>query len=151
MVHRFHLQRIFLKLTALSVLLALFAMPGMRWIKSIQPTQAAKILAVEAIQTGHSIEICSHHPLGCPKECKCPKTSVGHASNPDSNPDRLDQPYFAQCVEHGSLESPMEVGVFLNSNAILLDLIVWENPMEFGNSAKPLSPCLEPTEKIPRV
>jgi hypothetical protein len=138
----------------LMILCALLATQGMQWYRDIQAmgiTGTAKTTDRHRHPPLHSMEICSHHPNGCPKDCMCPKLSATENESPDSKNGRVAQPYLARCTEKDSIESPPTFSNFLRSEIRLLHASNPGTPVVFTEARSTSTVFLDLPEPVPRA
>ena len=73
-----------------------------------------------------TLEVCPHHPQGCPKSCLCPKTHlrVEKGGTTPARPSTLNEPSWVTCNEGNPANAPQFFGLFLGEACLEVGLPV---------------------------
>jgi len=72
----------------------------------------ARSTANSPIRAKQKIEICPHHPHGCPRDCMCPKIASAEVSQGKGS-GFLREPAFVICTEQGAKGTSPSAPIFL--------------------------------------
>jgi hypothetical protein len=100
--------------TGFALLLCAFAWHWCEWGIQTFSEMTAKTAKDVAISVPKTVEVCHHHPQGCPKSCMCPKMhmAMGHDA-PSKAAGTLNEPTLVNCTEQGPQSTVQGFAVFI--------------------------------------
>lgn len=148
-MQRTSLPRPFLKAIAWALLLALAVSQGLDWARDFRAARASAV-ASAAIHAGHALEVCPHHPQGCPKDCMCPKVKLEDSGSGVPASD-LAQPFLTQCTEKGPSDIPAPAAPFLIVSIVFCLPPDRSEALPEADQESLSAAFRDPAEKVPRA
>lgn len=99
-----------------------------------------------AIAAPQALEVCPHHPEGCPRDCMCPKTKV-EADGPDSG--TLTGPALTRCASESRAAPPESAAIFIVPEPPAFRLPAPIQPAPLRPARQPLPGFRAAPDKIP--
>ncbi len=111
-------------------------------------------VAAAAIRIDKTLEICPHHPEGCPKSCLCPKTRIHMDESNDSAPQHsstLNEPSWVTCNEGGTSLNAPAFALFIATEGVEIPWFASIQQILVLPDFLPRSISAAPPQKIPIV